>query len=357
MYWAIIMAGGSGTRLWPLSREKHPKQSLKLVGNWTMFQHAVYRLEPLFPIDRILVVTRVEYRALLHEQVPQLPDENFILEPEGRGTAPAIGLAAVHLMQRDPNAVMAVLTADHYIENTGLFLEVLKAAETCAGNGYLVTLGIRPTSPSTGYGYIEQDQFLEQVDRIAVYQVHRFIEKPDQDTAFQMVTQGGYSWNSGMFIWQVSRIMHEFEKHMPDLSQALTRIAQCARTTDYPQNLSQIWRQVKKETIDYGVMEKTNQIAVIPVSIGWVDVGSWTSLDQLHMPDAKGNVWTAPHVAIDTQNTIAVSDCQKLIATIGVEELIIIDSQDALLVCAKSREQEVKTVVSQLQCEGGNRWI
>jgi len=357
MVWAVILAGGSGTRLWPLSRENHPKQALKLVGDQTMFQHAVQRLSPLFAVDQILVVTRAEYGSLLHEQAPQIPGENFILEPEGRGTAPAIGLAAIQLQQQDPDAIMAVLTADHYIADTNTFLKVLKAAETSAGKGYLVTLGIEPTSPSTGYGYIEQDQFLEQINGIAAYQVRRFIEKPDRDTAVRMVTQGGYSWNSGMFVWQVSRIMQEFETQMPDLSQVLSRISQCIHTADYQQNLFQIWHQVKKETIDYGIMENASRIAVIPVSMGWVDVGSWTSLDQLYTPDANGNVWTVPHVAIDTQNTVAMSDCQKLIATIGVEDLIIIDSQDALLVCAKSREQEVKTVVKQLQLEGGNRWL
>ncbi len=362
MYWAVIMAGGSGTRLWPMSRERHPKQSLKLVGDKTMFQHAVYRLYPLFPVDRILVVMRAEYGALLHEQVPQLPEENFILEPEGRGTAPAIGLAAVHLQQRDPDAIMAVLTADHYIADTSTFIQVLKAAEIPAGKSYIVTLGIKPFFPSTGYGYIEQAHLLDKINDVAVYQVRRFIEKPDEDTAVQMVTQGGYSWNSGMFIWQVNRILQEFETHMPDLDRALSRIAQSIHSAEYRQNLSQIWQQVKKETIDYGVMEKTNQIAVIPVSMGWVDVGSWTSLDELHIPDANGNIWTGPHVAIDTQNTIAISDCalgngQKIIATIGVEDLIIIDTQDALLVCAKSREQEVRAVVSQLQRRGGNRWL
>jgi mannose-1-phosphate guanylyltransferase len=357
MYWAVIMAGGSGTRLWPLSREKHPKQSLKLVGDKTMFQHAVYRLEFLFPIDRILVVTRAEYVPLLHEQVPQLPEDHFILEPEGRGTAPAIGLAAVHLQQRDPDAIMAVLTADHYIADIRTFLDVLKAAETTARKGYLVTLGIQPTFPAAGYGYIEQDQFLELVDKMAVYQVHRFIEKPDQEAAFRMVTQGGYSWNSGMFVWQVRRILQEFATHMPNLFQALSEIARRLHAPDYRPMLKEIWKQVQEETIDYGVMEKTNRIAVIPVSIGWVDVGSWTSLDQLHAPDAKGNIWTTPHVAIDTQNTIAVSNCRKLIATIGVEDLIIIDSKDALLVCTKNREQEVKAVVNQLQREGRRRWL
>jgi mannose-1-phosphate guanylyltransferase len=337
-----------------LSREKHPKQSLKLVGDWTMFQHAVRRLEPLFPIERILVVTRVEYAALLREQVPQLPEQNFILEPEGRGTAPAIGLAAVHLQRRDPGAIMAVLTADHFIADTGRFIEVLLAAEASAAKGCLVTLGIQPTCPSTGYGYIERGQLLEEVNGIAVYQVRRFIEKPDQDAAVQMVTHGGYSWNSGMFIWQVSHILQEFANHMPGLSQVLNEISCHIHDADYQSKIDHLWQQVQKETIDYGIMEKTSGIAVIPTSMGWVDVGSWTSLDHLYQPDSEGNVWTTPHIAIDTQNTIAMSDSainggRKIIATIGIEDLIIIDSQDALLVCVKSREQEVKSVVNQLQ--------
>lgn len=349
MYWAVILAGGSGTRLWPMSREKMPKQALTLVGERSMFQHSVDRLQPLFPIERILVVTRAEYRQLLHEQMPGLLEQNFILEPVGRGTAPAIGLAAIHLMKRDPNAVMAVLTADHFIKDPDGFRKLLSAAETAANAGYLVTLGIQPTFPSTGFGYIEQGEPIEQVGIGGMYHVRRFIEKPDQDTALQLVANGRCTWNSGMFVWRVDRILEELALHMPALFAGLSSISAHIDQPDYLDILSHVWRQVRKETIDYGVMEKADRIAVLPASIGWVDVGSWSSMALLHPKDEDGNIWTSPHVGMDTRNIICIAPRRKLVATIGVADLIIVDTPDALLVCNKDQEQEVRAVVQHLE--------
>ena len=224
--YAVIMAGGSGTRLWPLSRQHRPKQTLTLVDQRTLFQHAVDRLAPLFPPERILVVTRRQHAALLMAQTPELPPENFIVEPEGRGTAPAIGLAALHLSDIDSEASMAVLTADHHIADRDGFLQVLRAAEQIAAVGYLVTLGIRPAAPATGYGYIQHGERLaESVDQNA-FCVKRFVEKPDRDQAQAMVDSGAYSWNSGMFIWRVDRILQEIGLHMPELQRQLFRHVQ-----------------------------------------------------------------------------------------------------------------------------------
>ncbi len=357
MYWAVILAGGLGTRLWPMSREKCPKQALKLVGDRTMFQHSVDRLQPMFPLERVLVVTRAEYRDLLHEQVPKLPEENIVAEPAGRGTAPAIGLAAVHLKRRDPEAVMAVLTADHYIADTISFREVLGIAEKTARKGYLVTLGIQPSFPSTGYGYIEQGNRIDSGISVPIYEVNRFVEKPDLAAALQMMTDGRYTWNSGMFIWRVDRILQEIARHMPELSVSLGIIEDHIGGPDDSRVLREQWEKVQKETIDYGVMEKAGRIAVIPASIGWVDVGNWSSLFQLRDQDPHGNVWTGPHIAIDTQNTLAFTGGEKLIATIGVEELIIVDTQDALLICKKDCEQDVRLVVKQLERSGETSWL
>jgi mannose-1-phosphate guanylyltransferase len=362
MYHAVIMAGGSGTRLWPLSREKRPKQTLRLVGERTLFQHAVDRLVSLFPMERILVVTREEYAGLLQQQVPELPCENFILEPEGRGTAPAIGLAAVHLARRDPQSSMAVLTADHFIADTVAFRQALSIAEQVAQAGYLVTLGIQPVFPSTGYGYIELGALLEPallgsgMDQ-KVYQAVRFVEKPGLEAALQMVTGGGFVWNSGMFVWRVEDILREFEIQMPGLFAQLMAVSRAIGSREYSCVLHTTWPQVKKETIDYGVMEKAERVAVIPTSMGWVDVGSWVSLDQIHPQDDHGNVWTGPHVDIDTHNTLVITDRPHLTATIGVDGLVIVDTEDALLVCAKEREQEVRAVVNQLRQAGKVQWL
>ena len=221
MYYAVIIAGGSGTRLWPLSRRSRSKQSLKLVGDRTMFQHAVDRLAPLFQPEQIYVVTREDQSALLSSQVPDLPISNFITEPIGRGTAPAIGLAAIHLRQRDPEATMAILTADHYITNTEQFRRVLEAASQAAGVGHLVTLGIKPDSPSTGFGYIQQGKNMGSFLDFPFFRVECFTEKPGLDLARQMVESGKYSWNSGMFVWRVERILAEFQRQMPELNSQL----------------------------------------------------------------------------------------------------------------------------------------
>jgi mannose-1-phosphate guanylyltransferase len=351
VYHALIMAGGSGTRLWPLSRENRPKQSLNLLGGRTMFQHAVERLEPLFPIQHVWVVTRAGHIQLLHKQVSSLSAHNFIIEPEGRGTAPAIGLAALHLSLHDPEAVMAVVTADHYIIDTDRFLQVLAAAEQIARQGHLVTLGIHPTSPSTGYGYIEQGQSLGSVNDFPYYRVKRFVEKPDLESATRMVRGGEFSWNSGMFIWQVKRILEEFERQMPDFYSQLIEIAAVAGAPAYQATIQRVWPQVAKQTIDYGIMEGASDVAVIPVEMGWSDIGSWSSLTGLLPVDEYGNSAVGTNLAIDTQRTLVFGE-KRLIATIGVRDLVIVDTDDALLVCTKADEQRVKEVVDWLKHNG-----
>jgi mannose-1-phosphate guanylyltransferase len=357
MDYAVIMAGGSGTRLWPLSRADQPKQALKLVGDRSMFQHAVDRITPLFPPERIFVVTRAEHAKLLHAQTPELPEQNFILEPEGRNTAPAVGLVAIHLRQHDDDSVMAVLTADHFIADAEGFRKSLKAAISIARKNYMVTLGIQPTHPATGYGYIQMGDKLEQVDDLPVYNVDRFVEKPDLDRAVSMVTGGNYSWNSGMFIWQTERILSEFAAQMPEFSLQLDELSAALTAGDYPQAVERIWPQVKKQSIDYGVMENAQSTVVIPIQVGWADIGSWASLEQLLTTDENGNAWTGPHVDIDTRNTLVFMEKPRLAAVIGVENLVIVDTDDALLICTKEREQEVREIVQRLQDSGESQWL
>ncbi|MGQ9708923.1 MAG: mannose-1-phosphate guanylyltransferase [Anaerolineae bacterium] len=342
--YALIMAGGGGTRLWPLSRRSRPKQALTLVGERTMFEHAVDRIASLFQPEEIFVVTGEEHLESLLLQAPELPRQNFLLEPVGQGTAPAIGLGAVHLRRRDPQAVMVVLTADHFIRDVEQFRRVLTAAAQVAEKGHLVTLGITPSFPSTGFGYIQQGEQLYEVDGFAVFRALRFTEKPSPETAFQMVESGLYTWNSGMFIWRIDRIMEEFARQMPDLYDALMQIDAVLDTPAYEPTLRRLWPELSPQSIDYGVMEGARDVVVIPVDIGWSDVGNWSSMREILPADADGNVVVGEHVAIDTRNTIVFGG-KRLIATIGLENMIIVDTDDALLICPVDREQDVREVV------------
>jgi mannose-1-phosphate guanylyltransferase len=356
VYYAVIIAGGSGTRLWPLSRRSRSKQSLLLVGNRTMFQHAVDRLAPLFKPEQIYVVTRQDQSMLLSSQVPELPFTNFIIEPVGRGTAPAIGLAAIHLLQRDPEAVMAVLTADHYIANPERFRQILEAAFSLARDRNLVTLGIKPTSPSTAFGYIEQGQNCGMVHDFEIFRVKRFTEKPGTNIARKMLASGKYSWNSGMFIWCADRILEEFKDQMPELYAQLTDIKTALGRPEAEEVISRIWDQVAEQTIDYGVMEHAKDVIVIPIDIGWTDVGNWANLSELLPQDQDGNIFVGPCEQIDTHNTLVFGG-KRLVATIGLENIVIVDSEDALLVCAKRREQEVREIVERIKKNGETQWL
>jgi mannose-1-phosphate guanylyltransferase len=350
-YYAVIMAGGSGTRLWPLSRHHLPKQALQLIGERTMLQHAVDRLLPILPVERVFIVTAAEYVPLLSAQVPDIPPENFIMEPAARGTAGAIGLAAVYLQQRDPEAVMAVLTADHFIRSVEVFRQVLQVAYQLAMQGHIVTLGICPSYPATGFGYIRRGDRVARVDGFDVYAVEAFVEKPDAQRAAEFVASGLYSWNSGMFIWQVPRILREFAQHMPDVHALLQRIAAALGTPDATQVLHEAWSQVRKETIDYGIMEKARGVVVIPVDIGWSDIGDWEALYGVHTTCADGNVILGNHLGIATKGCL-IRGCDKLIVTIGLENTIVVDTEDVILICARDRTQDVKVVVEQLQATG-----
>ncbi len=351
-FYAVIMAGGSGTRLWPLSRQNQPKQAIELIGNRTMFQRAVDRLDTLLPPERILVVTASEHVDALAAQSPAIPRENFVVEPMGRGTAGAIGLAARHLQRRDPHAVMAVLTADHYIEKVDKFRQALAAAAKMAREGHIVTLGIQPGFAATGYGYIRRGRLVQQADGFDVYTVEAFVEKPNAERAAEFLESGLYSWNSGMFVWQIDRIMAEFARQMPELYAQLEVIGAALGTPRQAKVVAEVWPQVRKETIDYGIMEGAPDVVVIPVDIGWADVGDWSAVYQLLKPDEAGNVVVgAEHVGVGTEATF-IRGGRRLIATIGLKDVIIVDTDDALLICACDRAQDVKQVVERLQKEG-----
>jgi len=251
---------------------------------------------------------------------------------------------------------MTVLTADHFISKIDHFRQALTAAAQVAEEGHLVTLGIKPSFPSTGYGYIKQGQGMGEVDGFPVFGAERFTEKPGLETAIHMVESGEYSWNSGMFVWRVDRIMAEFRRQMPELYVQLAEIETALGTPGYEAVLGRVWPQVVKQTIDYGVMEGAEDVAVIPVDIGWSDVGSWTSLLELLPADEDGNTIIGPHVGIDTRDTL-VFGRDRLIATIGLEGLVIVDTEDALLVCTREREQEVRAIVKELERRDDERYL
>ena len=346
--YALIMAGGSGTRLWPRSRGSHPKQLLGLLSERTMLQEACYRLAPLVSDEKIFVATSEAYTDVVRQQIPQVPAGNIIGELEGHGTAPCIGLSALHLRRLEPEAVMAVLTADHYIERADELRRALGAAAQVAEKGRLVTLGIKPNRPATGYGYIHRSEKLGEVSGLDVYRVEKFTEKPDLATAQAFVESGRYYWNSGMFIWKVSTILREFEKLMPQFYAQLMEIDAALGTAEERAVLERVWPQVENETIDYGIMERADDVAVIPVDIGWSDVGDWTALSELLPADAEGNVVVGQHIGLDTTGCL-IHGARRLVTTIGLEDMIIVDTEDALLVCPRERAQEVRDLVRKLR--------
>jgi mannose-1-phosphate guanylyltransferase len=354
-YYAVIMAGGGGTRLWPLSRLDHPKQMLSLGEERSLFQVAVDRLAGIFSPERILVMT-VEYQVPgLREQVPEIPVENFLLETLPRGTASVVGYAAAVLNQKNPQSVMAVLTADHIIGNLKLFKQILTAAYQVAKEDYLVTLGITPTYPATGYGYIKKGKSLGTFQDIEAHQVEKFTEKPDSSDAEKMLSSGEYTWNSGMFIWKTGAILEEITRQMPDLDSVLDLIMKTWDTPMREETIRRVWPDIKPQTIDFGIMENARNVAVIPSSnLGWNDVGSWEALFDLLPADEDGNIVVgSDHLSLNTNGTIVFGAGKpRTVVTIGVEDLIIVDTGDVLLVCDRSQAQDVRQAVKLLKESG-----
>ncbi|MGC9333289.1 MAG: mannose-1-phosphate guanylyltransferase [Anaerolineae bacterium] len=357
--YAVIMAGGIGSRLWPRSRSATPKQFLDLVSAQTMLQETVERIVPLVPLQRVLVVVGEEHRDTVLEQVPGLPEENIVLEPGPRGTAPCIGLAGVALQQRDADATMAVFPADHRIADAAGFRKAIVAADQVAQEGYLVTLGIEPDHPHTGYGYIQRGSQLGKFTDMDAYQVVRFTEKPDEDQAKAFVDSGEYYWNGGIFIWRTETILGEMEGLLPNLYTELEKVAGAWSTPRRQEVLSSAWEQVPQTTIDYGIMEQASRVATVPVDIGWDDVGNWATLSTLLESDEEGNVIRGRgKVALrSAKGTYIYASAGRMIAAVGLEDFVVVDTHDALLICPKEEAQAVRDVVRELQARGLEEYL
>ncbi|KQC03743.1 MAG: mannose-1-phosphate guanylyltransferase [Candidatus Cloacimonas sp. SDB] len=343
---ALIMAGGVGTRFWPLSRESRPKQFLNILADKSMIRLTVDRLLAKIKIEDIYVVTAASQVELTSKALPELPAENIIIEPFGRNTAPCIALSCLYLLKKyDKNETMIVLPADHLIEKEEVFLAMLTSANDYALKGDLVTFGIEPRYPATGYGYIEAGKKITS----EVYEVVKFKEKPDLATAEKFLEAGNFFWNSGMFMWKLSTILQAFEKYLPEIIAVLASISVKWDSLGIEADISEIYAKMPRLPIDIGVMEKAEKRTVLKVDLGWSDVGSWKALYEISEKDDAGNVIRNHHVTIDSLNNYVHSS--KSITLIGVENLVVVDTEDALLIASRERAEEVKEIVEQLKKE------
>jgi len=354
--YAVIMAGGSGTRFWPLSRQLYPKQLLKIVGNETMIQQTMRRVLRCTPPDRVLISTTPAQADSIRVQLAEWKDslkDNYILEPEARNTAPAIALAATEVLRRDPDAVMLVAPADHLIHKDGRFAAAVRLGAALAARGYLVTFGVPPSRPETGYGYIQPDRTRRLAGRgkLAGYAVKRFVEKPDEATAQRYLRNGHYYWNSGIFVWRAAVVLEELARHQPALARGIRTLAASGPVRTVEGEAADRYRALTPISIDHGVMERSSRAAVIPVDFWWSDVGSWSSLEEIAPRDRAGNVVSGNVIDLGSRNSILYAD-RRVVATIGLDDMVVVDTPDATLICPKRRSQEVKQIVEILKRQG-----
>ena len=356
--YGVILAGGSGTRFWPVSREQSPKQLQEIVGPGTLLQNTVQRLLPLIPIEKIFLGTNHKQAVETLRQLSSysFTSEHLIAEPCSRNTALAIGLMAQLLIDKDPDAIMGIFPADHVVTGSEAFIKALQKAETLAQQDFLVTLGIPPTHPETGFGYLKRGTEMESF--AGAFQVERFVEKPDQFTAKQYLEQGDYYWNCGVFVWKASTILKELKKYAGNIQSQLETIVSCLQTAkgklgylELNEKGSNLFSSLPSLSIDYAVMEKSSQVVLIPADIGWNDVGAWNALDDVYEKDSAGNIISGNVLAQDCNDSI-IQGQKRLIGVLGLKDTIVVDSPDALLVCSKERSQDVKKLVESLNEKG-----
>ncbi len=352
MVYAVIMAGGSGTRFWPKSTKSFPKQFHNLFGEGTMIQNTAERIKEIIPQERILVVTNSSYVSIVQEQLPRVPDENIVGEPVAKNTAPCVAIAAELLYKKDPEAVMVVLPADHHITDPGEFRNILASAIEKAESGdHLVTIGINPSRPETGFGYIHGNTSQEEV--IAgkpVNPVRAFTEKPDSITAQKFLESGEYFWNSGMFIWKAETILKEIKSHLPDMHEEVKLASEELYTSNHEVAINDFYHACESISIDYGIMEKAQSVFVVPGEFGWNDVGSWTAVYELADKDKAGNsVQALNSTFTDSENNLILSGGEKMISVVGLDHIAVVETDDAILICNLEKAQGVKEIVEQLK--------
>lgn len=352
---ALIMAGGKGERFWPRSRVSLPKQFLSLTDDGkTMIQLTVERISPIVSIEDVYIATNKNYKELVKQQLPGIPEENILCEPVGRNTAPCIGLGAVHVAKKYDDATMIVLASDHLIKNNEVFTDTFKKACEVAESGEnLVTIGITPNYPETGYGYIKYDKAKKEGSAFAV---DRFVEKPDLETAKSYLADGSYLWNSGMFVWRVSTILNNFKKYMPDSYEGLMKIKDSVKTAQEQSVLEAEFPNLEAQSVDYAIMEKAENIFILPGDFGWDDIGSWLAVGRIKKTDENNNVVNGNVVAVNTQNCV-IEGAEKLIATVGLRDIVVVDTKDATLITTKENAGEIKKVLAELREQGKNEYL
>ncbi len=357
MRYAVIMAGGTGTRFWPESREALPKQLLRIAGDKTLIERTVERIAPLAPVERLVIVTGDVIAAKMAAAVPDLPPENLLSEPLRRNTAPCVTLAAKILHDRDPEAVVAVLAADHLIRDEDLFRRIMQAAmEVAAREDVLITLGITPTYAETGYGYIQMGEACGEQNDAPYHRVQAFFEKPDQETAQRYLDDGRFLWNSGMFIFRADTLLRAAEQHMPEMYALINRVDGARDGAEIKRRIDEIYPQLEAVSLDKGIMEKADNLLVFAADIGWSDVGSWTSMRDFIVPDEAGNIAQGHNVCLEASNNTIYAR-QGLVVAIGVDDLIIVHTPDATLVARHDDAQAIKKIFDELEKRGLDKFM
>ncbi len=352
---AVLLAGGRGTRFWPRSRTRLPKQLLNITGEATMLRETAARLTPLFPAKNLWAVTNIEQAAAVRRELPGVPASHVIAEPVGRNTAAAIGLAAFHLAHQHGDALMAVLPADSYIGDVARYRKLVRAAlELASSPGNLVVMGIPPTRPETGYGYIERGELAGRPHDETAFVVKRFTEKPEAAVAEKYVAAGSYFWNAGMFFWRVSTFLENLQRYLPETHEALRKLAKTFGTGRYAGALRRVYPRLENISVDYAIMEPATlqrderRVFVIPAKVGWSDIGSWAAVYELLAPKLDANVSAGPFVALEALGNFFWSP-NKLVAAVGVKDLVLVDTPDAILICPRERAQDVGKIVKWIE--------